>query len=94
MATRHAGSVPARRALRGFGEKVPEPSEPGADPVQTEGRRARGVPPLSAAFGGPCMYWGLMRVKSRFIFAYVSYSSRSAAGDKGSALQWSPKNKP
>lgn len=34
---------------------------------------------LSAAFGGPCPERGLTRVKSRFIFASVSYSSRSVA---------------
>lgn len=75
-----------------IGERVWRPERPHS--ARGWGRGPGVLLLLSAAFGGPRVYQGLIRVKSRFIFAYVSYSSRSTAGDKGSALQWSPKNKP
>lgn len=53
MATRHARSVPAQGGAVGIWGEGAEPSEPRADPVQTEGRRARGAATLS------CVWWSL-----------------------------------
>lgn len=87
MATRHAGSEPTQTGPRGLGQRMQSPARLRQTCAGRVWGRAMGAELLSAAFGGPCMYQGLMRVKSRFIFAYISYSSRSTAGDKGSALQ-------